>query len=154
MGRKEEKAKVKMKASPVTIGVQVGGPMADRATNGHILALRRVMDEHFRGQYSPEVDEFALLLRIPGEVGNWEWFVEGCSRLRRSRRDRYFSIDIGIPRDRWENVPASMLREFIANCIREAVGLFIAKLKKDKSPVDEAALLRDCAEAMKTYCSK
>jgi len=138
-------------SSPITIGVQVGGPKADEATNKHVLALRKVIREHLKGPYSPDVNEFALLLRVPGEIGRWDWFVEGCSRLRRNQKDRYISIDIGIPPDRWQNIPAQALREYIAHCIREAFSRFVARLRKDKSPIDDAALMRDLSEAMKNY---
>lgn len=153
MGRKAEAAgaEVGMGGQTFTIGVQVGGSAADRATDEHVMALREVVRRFLKGPYSSEVIEFALLLRIQGDVGEWDWFVEGCSRLRRNRKDRYLSIDIGISSERWRDVPGRQLREYVAHCIREALQLFIDRLKRDKTPIDDSALLRDYSAAMKNY---
>jgi len=139
-----------MEAKPtVTLGVQSGDIPSDDATKPHYMALRKLLKELCRGPYSPEVDEFSLVLRIDGDI--WHWEQDGCDRLRRSRKRRYITIDIYVPRQRWEGVSGIEIRRFLAACTEEALRKMIDKLQRDKTPVEGAALLRDFALVKEHY---
>lgn len=133
----------------ILVGVQVGGVAADQATDPHIMPLRRLLEAHCRGPYSPEVDEFSLVLRVDGDISYWE--QEGCDRMRRRQKDRYITIDIYVPKSRWEGVPGIEIRKYLAACVEDAFQRMIGKLRKDKVAVDGDALLQDFALVKAQY---
>lgn len=125
----------------VVIGVQAGDIPSDKATASHVMALRKLLKEHCRGPYSAEVDEFYLALRIDGDINHWE--QEGCDHMRRSKKERYISIDIYVPRWKWEGVSGLEIRKYLAACVEDAFRMMLGKLQRDKVSVDADALLRD-----------
>jgi hypothetical protein len=135
----------------VLVGVQAGDVPADEATDPQIRPLRKLLRAHCQGPYSPEVEEFSLVIRIDGDIDHWE--QEGCDRMRRSKKERYITIDIYVPRHRWQGVSGMEIRAYLAACVEDAFGRMIAKLKKDKVAVDGDALLRDFATVKDLYLS-
>ncbi len=133
----------------VIVGVQAGDLSSDQATNPHLSSKRKLLQAHCRGPYSAEVDEFSLVVRVDGDI--WHWEQEGCDRMRRSKKDRYITIDIYVPRQRWQGVSGDEIRRYLAACVEDAFGRMIAKLKKDKVAVDGDALLRDFAAVKAAY---
>ena len=133
----------------ITVGVQTGDVPSGRATDPHIVVMRDLLQTHCRGPYSAEVDEFSLVVRVDGDI--WHWEQEGCDRMRRSKKDRYITIDIYVPRQRWQGVSGDEIRRYLAACVADAFGRMIAKLKKDKVSVDGDALLRDFAAVKAAY---
>jgi len=127
----------------VKVGGDIGGVAADRATDRHISPLRKLLQAHCCGPYSSEVDEFSLVIRVDGDIAYWE--QEGCDRMRRRKKDRYITIDIYVPRSRWEGVRGIEIRKYLAACVEDAFQRMIGKLRKDKVVVDGDALLRDFA---------
>ena len=125
----------------VIVGVQTGDVPSDRATDPHIRPLRKLLQAHCQGPYSPDVDEFSLVIRIDGDIYHWE--QEGCDRMRRSKKERYITIDIYVPRARWEGVSGIEIRKYLAACVEDAFRRMIGKLQRDKVAVDGDALLRD-----------
>lgn len=139
-----------MSSNPtITLGVQSGGEDAGEQTEPHFYPLRKLLQAQCRGPYSPEVDEFSLVLRIDGDIDHWE--QEGCDRLRRSKKDRYITVDIYVPRQRWQGVSGVEIRRYLVACVEDAFGRMIAKLRKDKVTVDGDALLRDFAAVKDAY---
>lgn len=136
----------------VTVGVQTGDVPSGRATDPHIVAMRNLLQTHCRGPYSPDVDEFSLIFRIDGDI--WHWEKEGCDRMRRSKKERYITIDIYVPRARWEGVSGIEIRKYLATCVEDAFRRMIGKLQRDKVHVDGDALLRDFATVREQYLSQ
>lgn len=136
----------------VTVGVQTGDVPSGQATDPHIVAMRNLLQTHCRGPYSPDVDEFSLIIRIDGDI--WHWEQEGCDRMRRSKKERYITIDIYVPRKRWEGVSGTEIRRYLAACVEDAFGRMISKLQRDKTPIDGDALLRDFATVQERYLSQ
>lgn len=133
----------------VTLAGQVMGPDAAEATRAAHIALRTLLDELCVGPYSQEVDEFAPILRIDGSI--YQWNREGCAYLRRSRKDRYITIDIFVPISQWKNRSEREIREYLATQVKEALTLCIKRLQKDKTPVDGEALMRDYEKVVREY---
>src|SRR3990172_5034842 len=129
------------KTATVTLAAQVGGPAADEATEQPHYSLRSLLAKHCVGPYSPDVEEFALIFRIDGDIVHWD--SEGCKYLRRSFKERYITIDIFVPRARCQGKTPHEIREFFANGVRDALTLCIKRLRKDKTPVDGERLMSD-----------
>jgi len=127
----------------ILVGVQAGDVTSSRATDPHIRPLRNLLEAHCVGPYSPDVDEFSLVFRVDGDI--WHWEQEGCDRMRRSKKKRYITIDIYVPRSRWEGVRGIEIRKYLSACVEDAFQRMIGKLRKDKVAVDGDALLRDFA---------
>lgn len=136
----------------VIVGVQAGDVPASRATDPHIRPLRKLLQAHCRGPYSPEVDELSLVIRIDGDIDHWE--KEGCDRMRRSKKERYITIDIYVPRSRWEGVSGIEIRKYLAACVEDAFQKMISKLQRDKVVVEGEALLTDFATVKEQYLSE
>jgi hypothetical protein len=133
----------------VTLGAQVNGPDAHEPTLRPHYELRRLLKVYCTGPYSPDVDEFAPILRIDGSIHQWK--REGCAYLRRSFKERYITVDIFIPISRWKNRSEREIREFFADQVRKALTLCIKRLQKDRTPVDGERLMKDYEKAVKKY---
>jgi hypothetical protein len=133
----------------ITLGADIGGPQASDVTVPQFMPLRKFLASMCTRPYSTEVDEFALILRIDGNVAQFHF--EGCERMRRSRKGRYVTIDIGVPESRWKDQPAAALRTYLMDCVRDALRQIVAKLKKDKTDVDEGALFADVDRVAAAY---
>lgn len=136
----------------VTVGVQTGDVPSGRATDPHIVVMRNLLQTHCRGPYSPDVDEFSLVIRVDGDI--WHWEKEGCDRMRRSKKERYITIDIYVPRARWEGVSGIEIRQYLAECVEDAFRRMIGKLQRDKVHVDGIALLRDFGTVRAQYLAQ
>ena len=89
-----------MISNAITLGAQTSGE--DNRVDCHILAFRKLLGIPCKGPYSDEIDEFALILRIGGQMQEFDF--EGCERIRRSRKQRYITVDLGFPSRRWKRV--------------------------------------------------
>jgi len=76
----------------ITLGVQSSGD--DDRTGEHVLELRKLLAAHCKGPYSDEISEFALVLRVGGNMQEFDF--EGCECIRRNRKDRYITVDLGF----------------------------------------------------------
>lgn len=133
----------------VTLAMQTSG--LDERTNDCVLRLRKLLAVHCKGPYSPEVDEFALILRIGGDLQ--EFNFEGCDRLRRNRKQKYITADLGVPTYRWKGVSESALREYLVETTETGLLCCVRRLEKDKSPVDSTRLMRDFAKVKKLFAA-
>jgi len=133
----------------ITLGVQAGDPTADAKTKPHYIELRKLLAATCVGPYSPEVDEFAIVLRIDGEFFDFDF--EGLEKLRRRKKDRYITVDIGVPERRWKEVTAADLRRYLADQVGDALQAFVERLKKDKVAIEDAALRADYQRVRDQY---
>lgn len=134
----------------VTLGAQTSGE--DDRTAQPVLELRRLLATHCKGPYCQNVDEFALILRIGGDMNEFDF--EGCQRLRRNRKGRYVTVDLGFPSRRWKAVSEEHLREFLVESTGQGLLCCLRRLEKDGEQVDSAKLLRDFAHAQMDFLSR
>jgi hypothetical protein len=140
------------KQSYITLGAQIGSGQASEAVSKHLIVLRRLLDEHYTGQYAEGIDEFAPVLRVDGNIGDtWYWNFEGLQRQRLSKKQKYITVDIGVPRSRWENASAIQIRTYLIDNLRLALEAFVARLKKEKIPVDDRRLFEDFKKVEEKY---
>ena len=134
----------------VSVGVQAGDRTAHQAVSRHVLELRTLLRQHCRGPFSREVDEFAIVLRVDGDI--WHWEEEGVSRIRVNRKARTISADVGIPRGRWEVEP-DVFRRFLAESIAKALEEMAGHLAKKKLDVDLGSLREAVDTTMRAFWS-
>ena len=123
----------------ITLGVQSSGD--DDRTGEHVLELRRLLAAQCKGPYSGEIAEFALVLRVGGKMQEFDF--EGCERIRRNRKDRYITVDLGFPSRKWRGVSDSEIRRYLADIVETGLLCCLLRLKKDKVRVHEAKLMND-----------
>jgi hypothetical protein len=137
----------KLANATITLGAQTSGDN-DR-TDKHVLELRKLLAIHCAGPYSKEILEFALILRIGGKFQEFDF--EGCKRVRRNRKDKYITLDLGFPSSRWRGVSDRSIREYLSTIVETGFLCCLHRLKKDKVKVRGAALMTDFAEVKRRF---
>jgi hypothetical protein len=89
------------------------------------------------------------VLRIDGEF--LQFGQEGIRRISRRNRGRYIETEIIIPEAAWRGRSRNELRDFLAKQIRAALQSCVARLRKDKEPVDEPKLFREIDAAIAEF---
>ncbi|MDA8235188.1 MAG: hypothetical protein M0Z31_10385 [Clostridia bacterium] len=133
----------------ITFGSQMGDTKAAEVVQPHLIELRRILKTYANVPYSSEIDEFAPIARVDGDI--WHWNFEGCRKLRLNRKERYITVDIGMPRNRWEGASAKEIRCYLAENLKQALELFVKRLKKEKISVNEERLFQDYAKVEDEY---
>jgi hypothetical protein len=130
--------------SYITFPAQMGDEKSAAVVGPHLVELRKLLDKYCVGPYTSAVDEFAPIVRVDGDIAYWQF--EGCQKLRWSKKGRYITIDIGVPRSRWEGVPPIELKKYLIQNLKDAIKLMVNRLKKEKADVDEKRLFSDLAK--------
>lgn len=131
----------------ITLGMQTSGD--DDRTNDHVLDLRKLMAIHCNGSYSEEVVKFALILRIGGNMQEFDF--EGCERLRRNRKGRYITVDLGFPSRRWRDVSDEEIRKYLIDLVETGLLCCLSRLQKDKTQVQSSKLMDDFAAVKQMF---
>jgi hypothetical protein len=134
----------------ITLGAQTSGE--DDRTDKHILGLRRLLATYCKGPYSEEISEFALVLRIGGNMQEFDF--EGCERIRRNRKDKCITVDLGFPSRRWRGVTDREIRRYLAEIVETGLLCCIRRLQKDKVKVHEASLMNDFTKVKRHFLGK
>jgi hypothetical protein len=135
----------------ISLGEQNGGT-PDRICD-IIHDLRILLRTICKGPYSPDVDEFALLFRVDGRLIQWDWNTDGLGRLRRDFNRRFIQIDVGIPLSRTHRVPGAKVRLFLIDSVGQAFQSWVARLQRDRTPIDAVRLFDDFARVRRRYLS-
>jgi hypothetical protein len=125
----------------ITFGSQMGDTNASNMVQPHLIQLRKLLKRYCNHTYCKEIDEFAPILRVDGEI--WHWAFEGCEKLRLNKKDRYITIDIGMPISRWKGVGDIEIRSYLITNLKQALILIVNRLKKEKFLVIESKLWAD-----------
>jgi len=130
-------------SNAITLGAQTSGE--DNRVDCHILAFRKLLGIHCKGPYSDEIDEFALILRIGGQMQEFDF--EGCDRIRRSRKQRYITVDLGFPSRRWKSKSDQDIKAYLAELVETGLLCCARRLDKDKAQIDLQRLISDFGAA-------
>jgi len=138
------------------LGIGIGGDYGDPESGSLYMPMKQRLNQLFEQQcaksYCPVVDEFSIVLRVSGRILDFD--SEGIERMRRNRKKRYITLDIVIPEKRWKMVPKKKVRNDLAELVREALKLEVARLKKDKEEVNEADFWHDVAAVFRQFLSE
>ncbi len=134
----------------ITLGVQSSGD--DDRTDKHVLEFRKLLAASCKGPYSEELSEFALVLRIGGKMQEFDF--QGCERIRRNRKDKTITVDLGFPSRRWRGVTDAEIRRYLAEIVETGLLCCLHRLKKDKTKVREANLMNDFAKVKQHFLGK
>ena len=85
--------------------------------------------------------DIVLSLRVSGRIADFGF--DGCSRLRRNKRKRQLTMDIGVSRVKWNDISSHDLKVLIVEYVEEAIELCVGRAKNENGDVNELALKRD-----------
>jgi hypothetical protein len=125
----------------ITFGADIGGMQAVNIVQPHLIELRKLFKKYCNEPYSDVIDELAPIARVDGNIACWSF--EGCQKLRLSKKERYITIDIGVPQNRWDGVDPFELRHYLINNVKQAIKLMVEKLEKEKIQVNSKRLFCD-----------
>jgi hypothetical protein len=91
----------------ITLGVQTSGD--DNRTGIHVLELRKLLMARCKGPYSRGIAEFAPHIEDRGNMQEFDF--EGCRRIRRNRKSKYITVDLGFPSYRCKNASDCEIRK-------------------------------------------
>jgi hypothetical protein len=129
----------------ISVGAQCGGPV-DGGLCDIKIDLWKLFCIHCKRTYCPSIKHFAVALRIGGKFIDYS--PEIIDAIRRNKREFYIGVDIVIPRKTWQGKTTNQLRDYLADRVREALVLCVARLRKDKEVIDEAKLFADIDKAI------
>ena len=107
--------------------------------------------KHCTATYCPAIKEFALLLNCSSLTD--EFGPERIDRVRRRRSAKYITADIVVPVARSVDKTERQIKKYLAAQVRRALEMCVARLKKDKEEVDEAAFFEDVDAAIAEFLS-
>jgi hypothetical protein len=111
--------------------------------------LYHMLKKHCTGSYCPAVDHFALVLRCSSSAD--EFGPEAIKGIRRRRPARYITADIIVPLAASVDKTEKQIKEYLAARVRLALEMCVARLKKDKEVVDDAALFEHVDAAIAEF---
>ena len=129
------------------MGAQTSGE--DDRTDKHVFELRKLLASYCKGPYSEEISEFALVLRIGGDMQEFDF--EGCERIRRNRKDRYITVDLGFPSRKWKGADDREIRKYLREIVETGLLCCLHRLKKDKVRVHQTSLMGDFTKAKQEF---
>jgi hypothetical protein len=132
----------------ISIGGLSGGPK-DGGLGDIKVDLWRLFLQHCRSSYCPAIAHYALVIVVGGQFVKVD--SEGIERIRRSKRGRYISAVISIPEAVWRGRSLNELRDYLAKQVLAALQCCVARLKKNKEPVDEARLFTEAEAAISEF---
>jgi hypothetical protein len=80
--------------------------------------------------------------------------LEAGERIRRNRKDKYITVDLGFPSRRWKGVTDSEIRRHLADIVETGLLCCLHRLKKDKLKVHEVSLMNDFTKAKRHFLGK
>jgi len=132
----------------ITLGAEGGGPETGAVCSLKV-SLYHSLCRHVTSSHCPDVDEFALVLRIDGSLQTYG--DEGVHRLRFMKQHRYISADIQIPAHVWQTKSEGELKSYIAHQTEVAIMASAERLKRAGSTVNDVELLREVRAALVEY---
>lgn len=134
----------------ISIGCQQGGPEPCLISNLKVI-LYKALEAHVTGTHCPEIDEYALVLRVDGSLDKFG--DEGLARLRFAKAKRYITIDIQIPEYIWQPMSEVQTAQYLATQVQTAIRACTQRLVKEKCPVDTDTLNKEINLGIDSYLS-
>jgi hypothetical protein len=133
----------------ITFCAQMGDSLANTIVAPHLVALRKLLEKYCNKHYADNIDEFAPILRVDGEIGYWEF--EGLQKLRLMKKLKYITVDIGMPRPKWQQASFLEIRKYLFENLKLALEAFVKKLKMENILVDDMRLFEDLSKVATEY---
>jgi hypothetical protein len=137
--------------SPVSIGCECGGPQ-DGGISRLKVELFHALERHVTSTHCEAVDQYSPVLRVDGQFATYG--PEGVYRVRFAKKSRYITADIQIPESVWRPANEDYLRQYLGSALRNAIEVFVARLKKEKFLVAEQSLYDQLDAAINEFMGR
>ena len=126
-----------------SLGAQHGGQVAKQAVD-QMQELRSLFNQWY-GEYSADVREFALLLRVDAEFHRYTamWNIYGAQKAKRKRD--WVEVEIGIPETWWQLAHSDEFKKRLAEEVEKGLMSMIALLRRNQRDINAESLLKDWA---------
>jgi hypothetical protein len=133
-----------------SFGAQIGGPDYSEAARRQEQQLRDAFNR-WSGSYSPDVREFAFLLRIDGKIHPYTemWQIRGAQKAR--RKQDWIEVEIGVPEKWWREADSDGYKKRLAEEVEAGLRSMIDVLLSKKHRIDGQALLSDWNQIKTSY---
>ncbi|GAA5525735.1 hypothetical protein Maes01_02307 [Microbulbifer aestuariivivens] len=84
--------------------------------------------------FCDQIDEFCFILRVDGEISQWEF--EGCENIDVDLKERYVSIDIGVPKEMWQSQDEDAIRAYLVGCMQDGLQMMVRALEEKNIQVN------------------
>jgi len=107
----------------------------------------------WNGDYTPEVNKFAFLLRVDGDIHVYTemWGIVGAQKAKRKRD--WVEVEIGIPEAWWKEGPTGYAMHLVEE-IENGLVSMIQLLQKKNRTIDAADLLADWKKIKLRYLGR
>lgn len=129
----------------IGLGIHAGGLKVGLMFSPFGSIWNRAFARNCRKQYCQIIDDFHIVFRISGDISDFKF--QGFRNLRCSYKRRYMSINYGIAESFYSGKTDQEVKDQVNEVVREAIQLFIQRLKKDKVLIDTEQLLADFEKA-------
>lgn len=126
-----------------------GGP--DITIDDEYFRLKRCVERGMRFTHAKDIDSVHFAFYVDGRCSQY-----GCAkaeRLKLMRKRREAWADLGVPASAWQERSSSEVRSYLTECVEAALGLLVARLKKDKLCLECERLHEDWASVKTIYLS-
>jgi hypothetical protein len=125
-----------------SMGAQIGGPDYLATAQHQEQQLRNAFNQWI-GNYSPDVKEFAFLLRIDGSIHRYTemWQIRGAQKAKLKRN--WIEVEIGIPQEWWLQSRDDKYKRRRAEEVESGFRSMIEVLQSKKRRIDAERLLED-----------
>ena len=133
-----------------SFGAQIGGSDYSEAARRQEQQLRDAFNR-WSGSYSPDVREFAFLLRIDGKIHRYTemWQIRGAQKAR--RKQDWIEVEIGVPEEWWGEADGDGYKTRLAEEVEAGPRSMIDVLLSKKRRIDGQALLSDWNQIKASY---
>ncbi len=129
----------------IGLGMIAGGLKVGLMFSSFGPIWNRAFARNCRNQYCQEIDDFHIVFFISGDITDFQF--RGFRNVRCSYKRRNMTVKFGIAEEFYTGKTDQELKDTVNEVVREAIHLFIQRLKKDKVSVDTEQLWADFEKA-------
>lgn len=130
------------------IAAQFGGKDCSEVILPHFRAIKKALKKHRDSRYCDSIDEFSFLLRVDGQITQWEFY--GCENIDFNLKERFISIDVGVPILIWKKSNKD-IADYFSKSILEGADKMVEYLLEKNISIEKKALRNDLISALEGY---
>ncbi|WP_019242749.1 MULTISPECIES: hypothetical protein [Bacillus] len=133
----------------IVFSTRFGDVQSALTVDPHITALSKLLDQFCNKVYSPHFDKFAPLGKIDGQ--SLAWGYEGCDGVKLYKNQRFATVDIIMPKNKWLNKTENEIRTFLTSYFEQALQLIVRQIQMEDYHIDDEQLFADFSLVKQNY---
>lgn len=132
-----------------TVAGQFGDPSSSDTIWPHAILLKRAFFADGAAPLSGGLKEIAFLLRGDGKFQTFNF--EGHENIIVNKKERWASVDIGVPFSRWQNTTPASLAEYLSESFLNSLPDVLAACAKKELRAEPHRVARRLERALAAY---